>query len=93
MPIQVFNLHQVPVHDLADGEGVLLIETPLCVLERDDAINDAVVCHKRVTENSFDIIDDFALVVKLFVQIEKLLALERLHDLRLLDCERLLLIR
>ena len=89
LPAQVFNLHLVPVEKLAGDESVLLLDAPLCVLEGHDPLQNAMVCHQCVPKHTLNVINDFSLMVHLLIKVKKLFALQRLHDLRLLDCQRL----
>ena len=92
VPVQVFNLHLVPIAELAHEERVLVLQASLRVLERNYPVHDAVVGHESVAEDAFDVIQDFPLMVQPLVQVKQLLSLQRLDDLRLLDGEGLLLL-
>ena len=92
MPVQVFNLHLVSIDELADDNGVVILDASLSVLKRQYPVDNAMVRHQCVAENALDIVDDFPLVIQFLVQVEQLFPLERLDDLRLLDREALLLL-
>ena len=93
MPVQVFNLHLVSICELANDNGIVILDASLSVLKRQYPVDNAMVRHQCVTEDAFDIVYDFPLVIQLLVQVEKLLSLKSLDDLRLLDREALLLLR
>ena len=79
------------IEKLADVERVFLLQASLGILKCKKAINDAMIRHQCVPKYAFDIIDDFPLVINFLVKVEQLFALQCLNDLRLFDCERLLL--
>ena len=89
VPTQVFNLHLMPSEKLSRGNGMLLLNASLGILECHNTLQNTMICHQSIPENTFYVINDLSLVIHFFIQVKKLFTLERLHDLRLLDRERL----
>ena len=67
MSIQVFNLHHVSFHQLAEDGLVLFLHTPLSLLKDHDSVYDAVVCHQSVTKDPFNIIEHLTLMIYLLI--------------------------
>ena len=70
MSVQVFNLHLVSISELADDDGIVILDASLSVLKRQYPVDNTVVRHQCVAEDAFDIIDHFPLMVQLLVQVE-----------------------
>ena len=87
LTLHVLNLHLVSVQEALDLRLVLALEIFVSVLQRDDAAHDTVVRHLQITKDPLAVIDNPSLVIDGLVQLEQFLSLQRLGDLRLLQCE------